>query len=212
MMEFETAYEENFSFAKNIALIAIFFTITPLVLATSMFSLLSFSKAPANNHIQAAVPTYVKPYESGVKVFASLPTNFPSVSGYANVGDARVELVRQYLSLYKSQLEPYAPLLVETADKYGLDFRLTTAIAQQESNLCKLIPPGGNNCWGWGIHSEGTLGFSSFAEGIEEVSKGLREEYLNKGYFTPDEIMTKYTPLSPGSWAIGVNKFMAEME
>ncbi len=210
-MEQTTAYEENFSFAKNIALIVIFFTITPLVLATSAFSLLSFSKTSPNT-LEAATPTYVRPYESGVKVFASLPANFPSVSGYVNVGDARIELVRQYLASYKSPLEPYASLLVAAADKYGLDFRLTTAIAQQESNLCKLIPPGSNNCWGWGIHSEGTLGFSSFAEGIEEVSRGLREEYLNKGYQTVEEIMSKYTPLSPGSWAIGVNKFMSEME
>jgi hypothetical protein len=109
-------------------------------------------------------------------------------------------------------LEPYAPSIVDTADKYGLDFRLTTAIAQQESNLCKKIPPESNNCWGWGIHSQGTLGFSSFQEGIENVSKGLREEYLDKGFRTTEEIMSKYTPLSPGSWAEGVNKFMAEMQ
>jgi len=210
-MELETVYKENFSFAKNIALIVIFFTITPLVLATSMFSLLSFSKT-SPNPLEVTAQTYVKPYESGVKVFASLPANLPAVSGYVSLGDARVELVRQYLASYNSPLEPYASLLVSTADKYGLDFRLTTAIAQQESNLCKLIPPGSNNCWGWGIHSEGTLGFSSFSEGIEEVSKGLREEYLNKGYETTDEIMSKYTPLSPGSWALGVNKFMTEME
>jgi hypothetical protein len=56
------------------------------------------------------------------------------------------------------------------------------------------------------------LGFSSFSEGIEEVSRGIRKEYLDKGFATIEEIMGKYTPLSNGSWAEGVNKFMAEME
>ncbi|KKU47808.1 MAG: hypothetical protein UX67_C0028G0001, partial [Candidatus Woesebacteria bacterium GW2011_GWF2_46_8] len=100
----------------------------------------------------------------------------------------------------------------EAADRYELDYRLTTAIAQQESNLCKIIPPGSNNCWGWGIHSAGTLGFDSFEEGIETVSAGLRKEYLDKGFRTVEEIMSKYTPLSNGSWATGVTKFMSEME
>jgi hypothetical protein len=113
---------------------------------------------------------------------------------------------------YGSPLAPYAGLIVQTADKYSVDFRLITAISQQESNICKIIPPGSYNCWGWGIHSKGSLGFTSFQEGIEEVSKGLREEYLDKDFTTIEEIMSKYTPLSNGSWAAGVNKFMSEMQ
>ena len=108
--------------------------------------------------------------------------------------------------------EPFASEIVETSDRYGLDYRLTTAIAQQESNLCKKIPPESNNCWGWGIHSRGTLGFASFSEGIDEVSRGIRKKYLDKGFLSIEEIMGKYTPLSNGSWAEGVTKFMAEME
>jgi len=98
------------------------------------------------------------------------------------------------------------------ADKYGLDFRLTTAIAQQESNLCKKTPAETYNCWGWGIHSKGTLGFEDYPHGIETVSRGLRKEYLDKGYLTVEDIMSKYTPLSNGSWAMGVSTFMAEMQ
>ena len=95
----------------------------------------------------------------------------------------------------------------------GMDFRLITAIAQQESNLCKIIPPRTYNCWGWGIHSEGTLGFDSYEEAIDAVTLGLKENYFNKGLTTPDTIWPKYTPSSPdGAWAKGVNQFMAEME
>lgn len=149
---------------------------------------------------------------SGVRVFASLPALTPSVYGTVEAKDARPEIIRGYLEYYKSPLVPHAQFIVETADKYELDFRLITAIAQQESNLCKIIPPNTYNCWGWGIHSRGTLGFESFEQGIETVSKGLKEEYINKGYLTPEEIMSKYTPMSNGSWARGVNQFMAEME
>lgn len=149
---------------------------------------------------------------SGVRVFASLPALTPSVYGAVEAKDARPEIIRGYLEYYKSPLVPHAEFIVETADKYELDFRLITAIAQQESNLCKIIPPNTYNCWGWGIHSRGTLGFESYEQGIETVSKGLKEEYINKGYLTPEQIMSKYTPMSNGSWARGVNQFMSEME
>lgn len=200
--------EENIGFWKNVSLVVVFFTIAPITLAVSLFSLFSLK----TNSIKA--PPSVSPYtlQSGVRVYASLPTKLPSVGGQIGSADARPEIVRQYLESYNSPLTPLSDLIVSTADKYSLDYRLITAIAQKESSLCKLIPPGSFNCWGWGIHSEGTLGFSSFEEGIEIVSKGLRENYLDKGYSSIEDIMGKYTPLSNGSWATGVNDFMTEMQ
>jgi hypothetical protein len=200
---------DTLNFWKNIALASVFFTITPLVIAVSLFSLFTLRSPSGHSIIQSNL---IDSPKSGVKVYASLPSFMPTVSGYATSQDARTEIVRQYLKSYESPLEPYADHIVQAADNYGLDYRLTTAIAQKESNLCKKIPPDSNNCWGWGIHSRGTLGFSSFSEGIDEVSKGIRKEYLDKGFHTIEEIMSKYTPLSNGSWAEGVNKFMAEME
>jgi hypothetical protein len=203
---------ETFSFWKNLIIVFAFFTLTPLVLLTSLFSLFSLKRYSNTQKDIVAVNTSIYQSNSGLRVFASLPIDTPSISGYAISADARPELIRQYLAYYNSPLEPFSEKIVETADKYGLDYRLITAIAQQESNLCKIIPPQTFNCWGWGIHSKGTLGFSSFEEGIEIVSRGLKEEYIDKGFTNPDEIMTKYTPLSNGSWAFGVNKFMSEME
>jgi len=196
-------------FWKNLALTTVFFAITPLVIAVSLFSLLTLRNPSGHSTVQSNLIELPK---SGVKVYASLPSFLPTVSGYATSQDSRVEIVRQYLNFYESPLEPYAAKIIESSDRYGLDYRLTTAIAQQESNLCKKIPPESNNCWGWGIHSRGTLGFSSFEEGINEVSKGIRKEYLDKGFRTIEELMGKYTPLSNGSWAEGVTNFMAEME
>jgi hypothetical protein len=203
--------EEDISFWKDLLLIAIFFVVTPLTLGVSLFSLFSLkSNALARQKLNS--PNLLVSPQSGVKVYASLPVELPSVSSKIESADARGEIIKQYLESYRSPLTPYADQIVEEADKYSLDYRLTTAIAQQESGLCKIIPPQSYNCWGWGIHSKGTLGFDSFSQGIEEVSRGLREEYLDKGYVTIEDIMSKYTPLSNGSWAKGVNTFMGEMQ
>lgn len=196
----------EYSFWKNIILIVVFFTVTPITLGITMFSLLSF-KPDINSHVLGTSTG-----RSGAKVYASLPDEFPTVNGIAVSQDARPEIVKQYLSSYESSLVNYSEFIVVMADKYGIDYRLIPAIAQQESNLCKHIPPDGFNCWGWGIHSRGTLDFDSFEHGIETVSEGLKSEYLDKGFVTPEEIMSKYTPLSNGSWAAGVRQFMSEMQ
>jgi hypothetical protein len=200
-----------FKFNKFVT-VAIFFLATPLVIAVSLITLITMNvgfkediKKPADTKVLSSIT-------SGVKIFASLPSSYPEIAGEVLAADARGEIIKDYLINYNSPLEPYAYLIVNTADKYGLDFRLITAIAQQESNLCKNYPEGTFNCWGWGIHSLGTLGFSSFEEGIEEVSKGLKENYIKEGYVTPEIIMTKYTPLSNGSWAKGVTQFLSDME
>ncbi len=193
-------------------LVGVFFIVTPLTLALSLFSLSSFKiSSLAKDKLilkNLAIPQY-----SGLQVYASLPPQLPSVSGVVGSADARGQIIRQYLEYYNSPLAPYADDLVQTSDKYNLDYRLLTAIAQQESNLCKVIPPGSYNCWGWGINSQSNLGFNSFADGIENVSKGLRTQYLDKGYGSVTEIMSKYNPISPdGAWAKGVSQFMDQME
>ncbi len=207
----EFTWEENFSFWKNLFFVAVFFTITPITLGVSLFSLFSLSKISTEKALNPDFNLATSP-KSGVRIYASLPNSIPSIDGAPESVDARGEIVRQYLQRYESNLEPHSDYIVQVADKYELDFRLIPAIAQQESNLCKIIPPDSYNCWGWGIHSKGSLGFESYEEAIETVSKGLREEYLDKGYLTAEEIMSKYTPMSNGSWAFGVNQFMAEME
>lgn len=129
--------------------------------------------------------------------------------------DARPELVAKFLERYKSPMQPYdqyGKMLVETADRYGLDYRLLPAIAMQESNLCKKIPENSYNCLGFGIHSKGTLRFASYEEAFNTAAKTLKTNYVDKGLDTPEKIMTKYTPGSNGSWALSVNRWISEME
>jgi len=165
--------DNDIGFWKNLVLVVVFFTIAPITLAISLFSLVSLKTSSITNIVlstnQGVQNLTVGPL-SGVKVYASLPMELPSVSGSVESADARTEIVKQYMESYDSPLAPFADLIVETADKYSLDYRLITAIAQQESNLCKIIPPGSYNCWGWGITGQGTLGFTSYQDGIEQVS------------------------------------------
>jgi len=145
-------------------------------------------------------------------VFSSSDYRTGFVKESVIAGDARPILIKNYLKKYHSPLSPYAGLIFRVSQDYGLDYRLITAIAQQESNLCKKAPPNCFNCWGVGIHSRGTMCFDSYPKAIEWVAKYLREEYYDKGRTTPEEIMKKFCPLSDGSWAFGVRQFMEELE
>src|SRR3989339_1127775 len=199
--------ENSFSFWKNIILAIVFFSVTPLTLGASLYSLLSFN----NNKLESQNLKLINRDTTtvlGARIYASLPIDFPSISEKVQSSDARPEIIKNYLWRYKSLLFSFAGYIVQAADEFNIDYRLTTAIAQQESNLCKIIPPNTYNCWGWGIHSEGTLGFSSYEEGIRAVTMGLAQNYIAFGLDTPEKIMSKYTPLSNGSWAKGVEQFL----
>ena len=209
----EPQKQKDFIFFKNITLLVVFFLITPIVIATSFFSLFQLrSKDAPKTNKQAIANKIINPSKSGISVYASLPSVSSGISATIEAGDARVAVINEFLKKNDSELAPYSELIVVTADKYDLDYRLIVAIAQKESGLCNVIPPGGYNCWGWGIHSAGTLGFDSYEEGIETVSKGLKENYYDLGYETVDDIMSKYTPLSQGTWAEGVNFYMNQMQ
>jgi hypothetical protein len=186
-------------------LLGAFFILTPLTVMASLASLVSLSKDTKVVTKTATIPH--------VQILAaSTQKETSSITFAVNAADARVALVRNYLARYDSPIVHLAEYIVKVSDQNGIDFRYIPAIAQQESNLCKKIPEETYNCWGWGIHARGTLGFTSYEEGIETVTKGLKKEYFDKGYTTPEKIMTKYTPSSPGSWARGVSMFMEEMQ
>ena len=209
----KTANNHPLSIWKKLVFISLFFFITPVALGTSLISLFTMQSPGDAVSKVAAAPLSDLQAHSGVQVYASLPSEFPSVSGEVLGADARSEMLNQYLDDYNSPLAPYSSLLVRTADKYDLDYRLLVAIARKESGLCKIIPPGSYNCWGWGIHSAGTLGFDSYEESIEMVASGIKENYIDNGLVTPAEIMTRYTPNSPeGVWAVDVASFIEEIQ
>lgn len=134
----------------------------------------------------------------------------PTVLGAYTIADAVPVVVSKYLTRYSSGI-PAEPI-VRYANEYGVDPRLIVAIAQQESNLGKKMPDSCHNAWGYGIHSQGTLCFESWEEGIQTVTKGIAEKYCQRGLCNdPCQMMKKYTPSSNGSWCYGVNQFLEEM-
>lgn len=146
-------------------------------------------------------------------VFSAIPPVENRISTSVGMADARSEILRQYLAKYNSPLEPYSELLVRVADENGFDFRWMVAIAQQESNLCKRIPPDSYNCWGWGIYGDKVTRFASFDDAIVRIAPQFKEKFLSHGPDTQaQKIMETYTPPSDGSWAFGVDQFMGEME
>lgn len=133
-------------------------------------------------------------------------------SGMVVTADARPEKIRRYLAKYKSPLLPYADLIFEVSQTYGFDYYWIVAIGQQESNLCKKIPSDSFNCWGYGIHSKGTLRFENYELAIKSFAEYLKRTYFDKGLNTPELIMRKYCPHSDGSWSRGVSQFIEELE
>ena len=190
---------------RKVFLLAVFSLLTPLVMVISL-SLLYRSYLP--NYSLVALDASPK------VAFAALP----AASGTLKISfveqDARKAIVRDFFKKYKSDLLPFADEVVNTADKYGLDYRLIPAIAMQESNLCHKLTgklKGSYNCWGFGVYGKIVTKFDNYQQAIETVTKTLAIQYKAKGLETPDQIMTKYTPGSNGSWANGVNQFMNQL-
>ncbi len=183
------------------------FSITALTLFLSLGVYLNIAQFTPKSHR----PKISTDQNDAITSHAILPEVIGAFTYSVKSEDAIPEIIKSYLSKYNSSLLPYADYLVKVGRREGVDPRLLVAIAQQESNLCKKAPEGTHNCWGWGIHSRGTLGFDSYKEAIDAVTKGLSKNYLGKGLITPEEIMGIYTPLSDGSWARGVQQFLDDM-
>lgn len=94
--------------------------------------------------------------------------------------DKRAELLKAYLEERKSPLATEAKTFVLEADKYNLDYRLLTAIAGVESWYGTLLPENSYNGWGWGIYGDNVKYFTSWKEAIHTITRGLREQYMDK--------------------------------
>jgi len=199
---------------KRLIYLACFLLLLPFDLG---ISLLALQRATQVKQLPTLVEAQVKDLSEKkfpAQLYAALPEVVGEIYTSVKTGDARPIIIEKYLKKYKSPMKPYGEIaqkIVKISDENGLDWRLLVAIAQQESNLGKKMPADCNNAWGYGIHSRSTLCFPSWEEGIETVANGLRKKYVEKGLNTPEKIMAKYTPLSSGSWASGVNQFLEDL-
>ncbi|MBU3956993.1 glucosaminidase domain-containing protein [Patescibacteria group bacterium] len=122
--------------------------------------------------------------------------------------DKRVIKLKKFLENYDSPLAEYADEFVETADKYGLDWKLVPAITGVESTFGKQIPAGSYNAYGW---ANGAFYFQSWEQSIDLVSQTLKEKYINRGLNTPYKMGPVYAPPSK-TWAWKVTSFMNKLD
>jgi hypothetical protein len=127
--------------------------------------------------------------------------------------DTRIERLRAFLASYNSPLASEAETFVAQADKYNLDWKLVAAIAGVESTFGKQIPAGSYNGWGWGIFTGASDGvhFKDWADGIAQVSEGLRNNYVNRGAKDVYDIGWIYAA-NGDSWATHVRYFVDKLE
>ena len=148
-------------------------------------------------------------------LFSKAPPVLVAFTSSFDSSDARPAIVDQFFAKYHSPLASYGETFVRAADEYGLPWELLPAITMQESNGGKRVPSSSClNPFGWGIHSQGTLCFSTWGEAIDKVASGLKKNYIDQGLRTTEEIMSKYNPISynrDGSWGNGVEFFIDQI-
>lgn len=188
---------------KKFFLIPLYFAAIPLVLITLVLSSLfihqqnSDSKGKTSISLSTSTPKYQAVPEESTKSKVTVDAD-----------DARVKSLEEFFKRYNSPLFGHAQTIVAEADKHHLDYRFIPAIAMQESTLCKKIIKNSFNCWGFGIYGKKVTKFTSYDEAIKTVTATLAKKYIAQGLNSPEEIMSKYTPSSNGSWADAVSLVM----
>lgn len=123
--------------------------------------------------------------------------------------DIETEILTDYLAKYNSPMKDQAQNFVDAAKTYNVDWKLVPAIAGVESAFGKFIP-GGYNAWGWGVYGTQAIYFTSWRDGIFTVTRGLKENYINKGLTNPFAMNRIYTA-SP-AWGGHVSFFLQDLE
>ena len=127
--------------------------------------------------------------------------------------DTRITRLRAFLESYGSPLAADAKTFIEEADRNNLDWKLVAAIAGVESTFGQAIPRGSYNAWGWGIPTGAQDGihFKDWADGIAQVSEGLKTRYFVNGTKTIYDIGWIYAA-NGNSWSSHVSYFLNKLE
>lgn len=115
--------------------------------------------------------------------------------------------IKSYLLKRQAPLADSTDAFIQACQEYGFDCYLLPAIAGVESSFGLYTSPNSNNPFGWG---RGLIPFTSFDEAIMKVGKGLKENYIDKGAVTVEEIGRIYC--EGNTWAGKVNYFMKQIE
>ena len=111
-------------------------------------------------------------------------------------------VIRRVLDKYTSPLLDETDSFIKSCNNYNLDCYLLPSITGLESSFGRYIYPNSFNPFGWG---GGYIMFDNWSLAINTVAKGLRENYINKGAETIEQIGPIYAE-SP-TWAVRVKYF-----
>lgn len=188
---------------RKFLLLLMFFVLAPTLLVMSSMLLASHA-----NKIVLGITTGPQPTPFA---FAALPMSDIVFEGSATLRDKRPLSLNDYLTQYHSPLTPYADLMVHKADEYGIDYRLLTAIAMQETTLCKkTLKEAQYNCWGFGIWGKHATGFVSYEDAIDTISHYFANR-REKGIDTLDAIGKIYNPGNTNHWKENVAYVMEQL-
>ena len=129
--------------------------------------------------------------------------------GMSITADQRATILKAYFHAFKSPLENDADTFVQEADANNLDWKLVAAISGVESTFGENIPAGSYNAWGWGIPTGAQDGvhFTSWKDGISQVSQGLKKNYFDHGAQNIYDVGWIYAA-NGDSWGSHVQFFM----
>ena len=122
-------------------------------------------------------------------------------------------MAKKKLAIKRVLVRTNSPLIesvdefVGTCDTYGLDCYLLPSITGLESSFGVYTHPGSYNPFGWG---GGYIMFDGWDEAIKTVGKGLKENYIDKGAETVEQIAPIYA--ASKTWAPRVKSFMNTFE
>ena len=116
-------------------------------------------------------------------------------------------VIKSVLKRYGSPLADESESFVKACIKYEIDCYILPSIAGLESTFGKFILPNSYNPFGWG---RGYMMFASWSEGFDTVAQGLKNNYINKGAETIEEIGTIYSESS--TWAVRVRFFISQFK
>lgn len=131
--------------------------------------------------------------------------------------DSRILAMNKFLNAHNSPMADYSYVFVQSADTYGLDWRLVASISGIESAFGNLIPAGSYNGWGWRGKNGNDAGWSMFDGWEDSISHVTERIALGYGTnLTPFDMEATYCPPcgeNPAHvWANTVTNYMEELQ